>query len=460
MLIYLSSLQIAITAIICIIFWIFLRSYEFNKILTVFCINFIIFQISIIFIDKYQNYLFHILFSVFIIFILSCLYILIFFSIKLSKIISAFNRLANNDSSVNIKPRGNFKSLIYSYLTINKNYSSIVSAIELFSQDLTAIMSRLNETSENVKKGINIQESITNNFNTALDILGKSIEAGAKGLDETRIMFKNNVENFNILFDNINTIFDQNKEMQKENKNMEKFSISAIQFSLDLNEITKEGTKKIDMIIGFIEDFVKSVKKIVEMINLIKKISHQTNMLAINASIEAAHAGQKGQGFAVVADEIRILSESSSEVTSKITDIVKVISKELEEDQKHSKNAKEGIEAINTAFSKNINFINLLADSINEQIESVDRMKEMIERIHTLSKNIKDSNDIQQRTTQEIYEATEILNSQSFLISQLVIQQKSILDNIIVSLDRLDKLIKDTTNYSTLLPEIIKNFKN
>jgi methyl-accepting chemotaxis protein len=248
--------------------------------------------------------------------------------------------------------------------------------------------------------------------------------------------------------------------MQKENKNMEKFSISAIQFSLDLNEITKEGTKKIDMIIGFIEDFVKSVKKIVEMINLIKKISHQTNMLAINASIEAAHAGQKGQGFAVVADEIRILSESSSEVTSKITDIVKVISKELEEDQKHSKNAKEGIEAINTAFSKNINFINLLADSINEQIESVDRMKEMIERIHTLSKNIKDSNDIQQRTTQERYEATEILNSQSFLISQLVIQQKSILDNIIVSLDRLDKLIKDTTNYSTLLPEIIKNFKN
>ncbi len=442
--------------------WIFFKTREFNKIISVISFNYILFLFYILLIDRFEGYKIFILISMAAVFFLSCIYILTGFSLKFERILNAFRDLSEKklNAAYKLKMSGNFKKLVIFHDKIWNDLTSVIKTVDAFSKDLSSIMTKLTSTSEDVKNGIAVQEAITNNFNTSLDILGKSIETGARGLDETRVMFKNNSDNFNILFDRINTIFVKNQEMQKENKNMEKFSISAIQFSLDLNEITKNGTNKIDKIIGFIEDFVKSVKKIVEMINLIKKISHQTNMLAINASIEAAHAGQKGQGFAVVADEIRILSESSSEVTKKINDIVQVISKELEVDQTYSKSAKEGIESINQAFSKNINFINLLADSINQQIDSVDEMKVFIEKIHELSKNIKDSNDIQQKTTQEIYEATETLNSQSFLITQLVVQQKSTLENIINSLDVLNEIIKDTNSYTLSLPNLIKSYRD
>ncbi|WP_172974348.1 methyl-accepting chemotaxis protein [Vibrio sp. THAF190c] len=137
---------------------------------------------------------------------------------------------------------------------------------------------------------------------------------------------------------------------------------SSYQNSLDLSKAILETA-------GTIEVLAKESDKIGEVISVIEDISNQTNLLALNAAIEAARAGEQGRGFAVVADEVRTLASRTQKSTEEIQGIIESLqnrANDANERMSKSLHEMENNRTVMLDASHSINGIALSIDKINE----------------------------------------------------------------------------------------------
>ena len=123
----------------------------------------------------------------------------------------------------------------------------------------------------------------------------------------------------------ITQISDNARETEENSSASAKLAAQGTQaVSLAASEI-KQVAATVEDASGKISALVRSAEEVGEIANVIKEIANQTNLLALNAAIEAARAGEQGRGFAVVADEVRKLAERTSSATIKIEEIIDAI---------------------------------------------------------------------------------------------------------------------------------------
>ncbi len=175
-----------------------------------------------------------------------------------------------------------------------------------------------------------------------------------------------------------------------------------------LTEVTGEGYKKQSEADAKIMEMANQSQLLVEANSVIARIASQTNLLAMNAAIEAAHAGDAGAGFSVVADEIRSLAENSSRQSHAIGQELKQITATIQEVVKTSRQSKDAFVLITEKLNGTNNLVNEIDSAMAQQNDTSKEVLSALRDINTATADVQEMSKTMQNATQKTHE--EMLN--------------------------------------------------
>ncbi len=271
----------------------------------------------------------------------------------------------------------------------------------------------LNQSSEKFSEKFgNILESIQNT-NQAIDDLAQGATNQA---NETEIVNEKIIELGGVIEVEKNDV----SKLEKVVSTMTKHTVGASESIKELDQITKVTIETINTVSEQTNKNNDSATNINKAVEIIKGLAAQTNLLSLNASIEAARVGEAGRGFAVVAEEIRSLSEESSGNAHEI----EVIVKEL------------------------INNVEVSVVKMHEVMDNVEKQQERLNETREAFKHLTTEVNQVEEVTKEIGNQTEILNSLKQIVTDSVNTLASVVEENAASTE-------ETSASMTLLSQTI-----
>ena len=320
-------------------------------------------------------------------FVLIVLIVVTSFLLKdITKILNVCNVLRTLD----LRNRENLKE----YCGKSETGKISASVLEL-AESLAGVLSdvRQSETSlsnnvEAVKAYISNTEELTQKIVVSMS----EISQGASDQAEDILVAAEEVSKISDLIEENNVSLANLKDGSAE---MELTSQNAIEILNSLSQMSETTEAAISLINEKMDMTNKATEEIAVATDLITNIASQTNLLAINASIEAARAGDSGRGFAVVAEEIKMLSDQSEQSASKIRDIISSLISTVEEANKAVKNVSDiitrqnkDIEDTEKAFSRVMSCVKKSEQQVEEISNKNDVLGEAKDTITELISNL------------------------------------------------------------------------
>ena len=371
--------------------------------------------------EKMQGTINNTLFSMIVLFS-GALVIILFISLlisstisrQLNKIVTAAKEMANGDLTrrVRISSHDEISILADNFNTAIENLRSIINGVKSASQKSQSISESLSENMERTSASVTEITANIDSIKKQFSILTENVTTSSTAVEEISANINSLANQINNQANSVTQTTAAIEEMNASITNVAHIAVEKKEATDSLVQITRLGGEKVEMTNKIITDISKSVVDMQGMITLINSIASQTNLLSMNAAIEAAHAGEFGKGFAVVADEIRKLAESTAENS-------RDISVSLQEVVEKIKSASESSTESGEAFNK----IDLV---VNEVVEAFTEISNSTEELAIGSRSVLSEGNNLLNVTEEIRGGAEEMKIGTEQIGTSVLNLKDI----------------------------------
>ena len=329
--------------------------------------------------------------------------VIIFKVIKpLKRVGAAVNNLASGDADLTqrIEVHG------------NDEFAEISTGINIFIEMLHKIVSELNLaqkelTAIGIDLGTNSQESASATAEIMANIAGvrKQSESQAEAVSNTTTILGHSAENVNNLENLVEAqaagITESSAAIEQMLGNISSVTSSVRKMADSFKELgitVSDGKTKLANVDGKVNEIAEQSKMLIQANTIIAQIASETNLLAMNAAIEAAHAGKAGEGFSVVANEIRKLAETSSAQSKNINTELKEISSSIKDVVSLSKDSQVAFGQIVTHLDSTDVIIREIDNAMSEQenasrqiFSALSDMRNQSIEVNEMSHQVKDN---------------------------------------------------------------------